>query len=41
MTLYTVDDDLPPDIADEVLEDEKPVGPPGDEDTATADEADE
>jgi hypothetical protein len=37
--LYGVDDELPPDLGDEVLEDEKPVGDT--EDTATADEADE
>jgi hypothetical protein len=35
-TLYGVKDELPADIADAVLDDDKPVGPPGDENTATA-----
>lgn len=36
--LYGLHDELPPEIGDVVLNDEKPVGPPEDEETATVDE---
>jgi hypothetical protein len=38
--LYGLNDELPAEFADLVLDDEKPVGPPDDEDTATVDEED-
>jgi hypothetical protein len=38
--LYTIHDELPPDIADVVIDDNIPVGPEDDPDTATADESD-
>ncbi len=35
--LYGVDDEIPADVADEIIEVDVPVGPPDDEDTATVD----
>ena len=39
--LYGLNDELPPDIATVVIEDNIPIGPEDDPDTATADESDQ
>lgn len=39
--LYGVDDELPPDLGDVVVDEAPPVGPADDEETASADPSDD